>query len=55
MDTTPQPRTTTAFYVQSIASFALSLTAVAVGTSVPAAQRDELFATLVKRTSENAL
>ena len=31
MDTTPQPRTTTAFYVQSIASFALSLTAVATG------------------------
>ena len=33
MDTTPQPRTTAAFYVQSIASFALSLTAVAAGTA----------------------
>jgi hypothetical protein len=31
MDTNPQPKTTTAFYVQSIASFALSLTAVATG------------------------
>ena len=31
MDTNPQPRTTTAFSVQSIASFALSLTAVATG------------------------
>ena len=31
MDTNPQPRTTTSFYVQSIASFALSLTAVATG------------------------
>ncbi len=33
----------------------LSLTAFAIGTSVPAAQRDELFATLLMRTSENAL
>ncbi|MEU7901314.1 YiaA/YiaB family inner membrane protein [Actinoplanes sp. NPDC049118] len=31
MDTTPQPRTTTAFYVQAIASFGISLTAVAAG------------------------
>jgi hypothetical protein len=31
MEPNPQPKTTTAFYVQSIASFALSLTAVAVG------------------------
>jgi hypothetical protein len=28
MDTNPQPRTTTAFYVQAVASFVLSLTAV---------------------------
>jgi hypothetical protein len=31
MDTNPQPRTTTPFYVQSMASFVLSLSAVAVG------------------------
>jgi hypothetical protein len=31
MDPNPQPKTTTAFYVQSIASFALSLTAVSIG------------------------
>ncbi|MEV4639975.1 YiaA/YiaB family inner membrane protein [Actinoplanes sp. NPDC049548] len=31
METNPQPRTTTAFYVQSIASFGLSLTAVTAG------------------------
>ena len=31
MDPNPQPKTTTAFYVQSIASFGLSLTAVAAG------------------------
>lgn len=31
METNPQPKTTTAFYVQSIASFGLSLTAVSVG------------------------
>ena len=30
MDTNPQPRTTTAFYAQAVASFALSLTAVSV-------------------------
>jgi hypothetical protein len=31
MDTNPQPRTTSAFYVQSIASFGLSLTATVAG------------------------
>src|SRR4029079_10692246 len=31
MDTNPQPKVTTAFYVQSVASFALSLPAVAAG------------------------
>jgi hypothetical protein len=31
MEPNPQPKTTTAFYVQSIASFGLSLTAVATG------------------------
>ncbi|MEV8503618.1 YiaA/YiaB family inner membrane protein [Actinoplanes sp. NPDC051475] len=31
MDTNPQPRTTTAFHVQSMASFGLSLTAVTAG------------------------
>lgn len=31
MDTQPQPRVTTAFYVQSVAAFALALVAVATG------------------------
>jgi len=31
MDTQPQPKVTTAFYVQSVASFSLALIAVATG------------------------